>query len=172
MQQYTLIRSRRRHRSASLNVNQAGEIIVRAPAFMPKFFIDRFVAKSERWITKRQVAVARPTPTLKPHFTLDKLEVYIRKQVAKYRVVLNVRPSRVRLTDARTYWGSCSPRNMLSFSKRLRFAPSTAVTYVVIHELCHLHHRGHGKRFWDLVKKTYPQTNEMKKVLRLISLSH
>lgn len=169
---YKLIRSRRRHRSASLNVNRAGEIVVRAPLYMPKFLVDRFVAKSERWIKRRLFELSKPSASPVTHFTRQSLEAFIHRQINKYSSLLKVKPARIRLTDASTYWGSCSPRNLLSFSSRLRFTPPPAVAYVVVHELCHLRHRGHGKRFWALVKKTYPRSDEMKKILRQISLSH
>ncbi|MFN0042838.1 MAG: M48 family metallopeptidase [Alphaproteobacteria bacterium] len=57
----------------------------------------------------------------------------------------------VRLRDTRSLWGSCSPEGRLTFTWRLVFAPEVAMDYVVAHEVAHLKHMNHGKRFWALV---------------------
>ena len=40
-------------------------------------------------------------------------------------------------------------------SDRLAREPRWVLDYVIVHELAHLHVRGHGKAFWDLVDR-YP----------------
>ena len=56
----------------------------------------------------------------------------------------------VRLADPRSRWGSCSPDGRLAFSWRLILAPPFVLDYVVAHEVAHLVHLNHGKRFWKL----------------------
>jgi len=164
---YILKRSARR-RSASLSVTSTGQILVRAPHYMPRFLLDRFVTKHKEWIMTRQKALAKRPRNPHPYFTKTRLESFINEKIKKYSNLLGLYPARVRLTDALTYWGSCSPSDMLSFSTRLCLVPARAVEYVVVHEICHLRHRGHGARFWQLVNKTYPAANEMRQVLRQI----
>lgn len=88
--------------------------------------------------------------------------------MARYRKVMGVRPTGLRFTNVRTYWGTCAPNGVLSFNLALRYTPKEAVSYVVVHELAHLRWRGHGKRFWDMVVKYYPKTKEARKILRSI----
>lgn len=57
----------------------------------------------------------------------------------------------VRLGDPRSRWGSCSPDGRLAYSWRLVLAPPFVLDYVVAHEVAHLVHLNHGKRFWRLV---------------------
>ena len=45
-------------------------------------------------------------------------------------------------------------------------APQTVIDYIVIHELCHLHHRDHTDAFWNEVDKVVPQYRERKEWLR------
>lgn len=62
----------------------------------------------------------------------------------------------VRITSARTRWGSCSGKNNLNFTYRLSMAPMQVIDYVVVHELVHLKHRDHSKGFWDAVAEIKP----------------
>ena len=48
------------------------------------------------------------------------------------------RVTQVRISSARTRWGSCSARGSLSFTWRLVMAPLPVIDYVVVHELVHL----------------------------------
>jgi len=63
---------------------------------------------------------------------------------------------RVRLTSAKTRWGSCGPQGSLNFSYRLVMAPLGIIDYVVVHELVHLKDRSHSKTFWSEVEKLMP----------------
>jgi hypothetical protein len=62
----------------------------------------------------------------------------------------------IRISSARTRWGSCSSRGTLSFSYRLVMAPLEVVDYVVVHELVHLKIRNHSKKFWAQVAAILP----------------
>jgi hypothetical protein len=55
---------------------------------------------------------------------------------------------------------------MLSFSWRLLMTPIDVIDYVVIHELAHIVHHNHSKRFWSLVEKWMPDYRERRKKLR------
>jgi predicted metal-dependent hydrolase len=63
---------------------------------------------------------------------------------------------KVRITSARTRWGSCSSRGSLSFTWRLVMAPLAVVDYVVIHELAHLKVKNHSAVFWAEVTRLMP----------------
>ncbi|MFT3894347.1 MAG: SprT family zinc-dependent metalloprotease [Anaerolineales bacterium] len=99
---------------------------------------------------------------------------WYRKQAAKIileRVALfaeryQLAVGTIRITSARTRWGSCSPKNNLSFSWRLVLTPPDVIDYVVIHELAHTVHHNHSKRFWKLVEKWMPDYKERRKQLR------
>ena len=63
---------------------------------------------------------------------------------------------RIKITSARTRWGSCSERGTLSFSWRLVLAPMPVIDYVVVHELVHLNVKNHSKKFWSRVGVIMP----------------
>ncbi len=163
MMQYTLIRAKKR--TLSLQVNRQGIVIARAPLYMPKFLIDQFVNQKTAWINKRLLEIKKPLPARTAKFTKEELKEYIKSEVDKYAGVMQLKPKGLRFSEVSSYWGTCSPKDVLSFNLALRFAPRSAVTYVVVHELAHLKWRGHGKRFWDLVYKHCPKAKESRKLL-------
>lgn len=166
MNQYTLIRSKRY--SVSLQVGRAGELIVRAPHFYPKFLIDRFVTSKDRWITKRRT-LATQTASPPVRFLSDiELKSKIYHLVSHYSALMSTSPHSLRFTHVKTYWGSCSPASVLSFNLRLAFTSAEIVEYVVVHELAHIRWRGHGQRFWNLVTKYFPETPAIRHKLRQI----
>ena len=79
---------------------------------------------------------------------------------------LDVRVRAISVRDQRTRWGSCSPEGRLSFSWRLVVAPPSILTYVVLHELCHLREFNHSQAFWQLVESIRPDWRESADWLR------
>lgn len=55
-------------------------------------------------------------------------------------------------------WGSCTPSDgTIRISDRVRGMPPWVLDYVLVHELTHLVHHGHGPEFWAAVA-AYPRT--------------
>lgn len=73
---------------------------------------------------------------------------------------IGVRVLRLSIRDTRSRFGSCSSQGSLSFSWRLALAPRRILDYVVVHELCHLVHLDHSRRFWSLVEHVRPDFRE------------
>ena len=67
-----------------------------------------------------------------------------------------LRPNRLTIKDTRSRWGSCAPDGSLAFSWRLVMAPEFVQDYVAAHEVSHLRHMDHGRRFWALVEVLTP----------------
>ena len=65
--------------------------------------------------------------------------------------------SEIKIANSKTRWGSCSSKGVLRFNWRLIFAPQEILSYVIIHEMCHLVEMNHSKSFWNLVAKLYPE---------------
>jgi len=65
--------------------------------------------------------------------------------------------TRIRITSARTRWGSCGPNGSLNFTWRLVMAPKEVIDYVVVHEMVHLQVRNHSKAFWGEVNILMPE---------------
>ena len=103
------------------------------------------------------------------------LEAWLRQEARReleHRAALRaaemrVAPRRITVRDQKTRWGSASCRGTLSFSWRLVLCPPDILDYVVVQELAHLLHAGHGTRFWSLVRRHAPAADHHRRWLRL-----
>ena len=78
--------------------------------------------------------------------------------VAEKSAAADAQPTRLTVKDTRSRWGSCAHDGALAFSWRLVMAPEFVQDYVAAHEVAHLRHMNHGKRFWALVEKLTPHS--------------
>jgi predicted metal-dependent hydrolase len=69
---------------------------------------------------------------------------------------IGLNPKRVHIRLQRTRWGSCSTSGTVSLNAALLMRPPQEMHYVIIHELSHLQHMNHSKRFWRLVESHVP----------------
>ena len=58
---------------------------------------------------------------------------------------------KVRITGARTRWGSCTSTGTISLSCYLMLVPPHLMDYVMLHELAHTREMNHGPGFWALL---------------------
>jgi predicted metal-dependent hydrolase len=72
----------------------------------------------------------------------------------------------LRLSSARTRWGSCNHRGGITLNWRLAFLPPAVADYVVCHELAHLREMNHGPRFWSIVEQLCPDWRTLRAELR------
>lgn len=77
----------------------------------------------------------------------------------------------LRLSSARTRWGSCNHRGGIALNWRLLLMPLPVIDYVVAHELAHLKEMNHGPRFWSLVAALCPDWQARRAELKQRALS-
>jgi predicted metal-dependent hydrolase len=77
-------------------------------------------------------------------------------RVERYREAMAVAPVDIRLSNARTRWGSCHASGRILLNWRLIQMPARLIDYVVVHELAHLHEMNHSPRFWGVVATQIP----------------
>ena len=81
---------------------------------------------------------------------------YISKRAEEFSRQMNVFPSGIRITSAKTRWGSCSSKKSMNFSWLLLMADDDAIDYVIVHELAHILEMNHSKKFWAIVENILP----------------
>lgn len=91
----------------------------------------------------------------------------LQDKVERYSKLVRVSPSSVDVRSFSGRWGSCSTKGKMEFNWRVIVAPNRIVDYVVVHELCHLHHHNHSQEFWKCVERVLPDYAESKEWLRV-----
>jgi len=81
---------------------------------------------------------------------------------------MKLEPSYVGYRKAKTRWGSCSSKDRISFNYYLMKLPLNMVEYVVVHELAHIEHKNHSKKFWSLLESYLPKYKSIVKELRIL----
>jgi predicted metal-dependent hydrolase len=103
-----------------------------------------------------------------PEFLRRRVQDFLRREARRRMAALvaakaarvGAVPRRLSVKDTRTRWGSCASDGSLAFSWRLVMAPAFVQDYVAAHEVAHLRHMNHGKRFWALVARLTPHSAE------------
>jgi predicted metal-dependent hydrolase len=147
MSNVLVIRSPRRRRTVSAS-RQGDRIVVRVPARMPAREVDRWVATLvERVLTAERRA--RPSDAE----LLDRA-----RQLSQLYLAGRAEPASVTWSDRQQHrWGSCTPADRsIRLSRRLTGTPGYVRDYVLLHELAHLLHGGHGPAFRALIAD-YPE---------------
>ena len=91
---------------------------------------------------------------------------YLSKRVKALSKKTGLEPSRMRIKNQRTLWGSCSSKGSINLNWRLILTPVSIIDYVVMHELCHLRVANHSRLFWTLLLANDPSYVEHKAWLR------
>lgn len=76
---------------------------------------------------------------------------------AKWQPIVGAEANETRIKKMHTRWGSCNTRaRRIWLSVYLPAYPIECTEYVIVHELCHLHHANHSRAFWQTVAKSMP----------------
>ncbi len=73
---------------------------------------------------------------------------------------------RVRITRARSRWGSCSSRGTISLNRALMFFPRELADALILHELAHTRAMDHSARFWTFLGTLDPNTARNRRALK------
>lgn len=74
----------------------------------------------------------------------------------KYQNQLNVNVKRIQYRHMTTKWGSCSSLGNVTLSKDLIYLPEDLIAYIIYHELAHLIILDHSDKFFNIIKKEFP----------------
>lgn len=111
------------------------------------------------WLHDNELQVAGEREFLQRRVT-DFLRAEARRRlsalVSAKAATAGVHAHRLAVKDTTSRWGSCAPDGSLAFSWRLVMAPEFVQDYVAAHEVAHLRHMDHGRRFWVLVDRLTP----------------
>ena len=78
----------------------------------------------------------------------------------------------VRISKAKTRWGSCSSDQRIMLHAGLLLMPLDSAEYVILHELAHTIHMHHQASFWQQLEQWCPQAKLKQKNLKQYRLPH
>lgn len=125
--------------------------------------------KEGRFCMQRNIVEAGGEMAAKQAFEkyyTEKGQDRIKKRVAYFAPKVGVSPLSIEIRETGYRWGSCTSDGRLSFHWKCMMAPPKVIDYIVVHELCHLHHHDHTDAFWNEVDKVLPDYYERKVWLR------
>lgn len=121
---------------------------------------------SRALLAKQEIHAAAPSrarPDAEREAYIRQAKACLPQRVAYYSERMGLSPTQVRITGARTRFGSCSSQGHICFSWRLMQYPPEAIDYVVVHELAHMNH---GAEFYVLIARYLPDWKARRALLR------
>lgn len=94
--------------------------------------------------------------------TLEK----VTEKIEYYTPYFNVKPNLIKVKEQKKRWASCSSNRNLMFNWRCSMAPSNVLDYIIVHEMCHMIHLNHSRKFWDLLERIMPDYKDRKEWLK------
>ena len=101
----------------------------------------------------------------------EEAERVFQECVAHYAPLMSVAPKQIKLSSARTQWGSCTSRGVVRLNWQLVKMPLHLIDYVVVHELAHLVEMNHSAAFWRIVENICPDYIKCRGELRSYGIS-
>jgi predicted metal-dependent hydrolase len=74
--------------------------------------------------------------------------------------------TRVSIRNQRSRWGSCARSARIALNFRLLQMPPDVREYILLHELMHLRHPDHSRRFWTAVQAVCPAFRDAERWLK------
>lgn len=81
---------------------------------------------------------------------------HYRERLAHFSPAMGVQMKALKLSSARTRWGSASVDGTIRLQWKLMHFSPAVIDYVVVHELAHLREMNHSPRFWQVVAEALP----------------
>lgn len=101
---------------------------------------------------------------------VSKFYIKMSKQITKertelYQKSLGVAARSIRIDKIGRRWGSCNTKKEITYNYLIVTLPMDLIDYIVVHELCHIHHMNHDRSFWRKIGSVMPDYKERMKML-------
>ena len=146
-----------RTRSIRLSVRPDRAIRLTYPFFMRQKDAIAFADSKAEWIVKtrerieeRRAAIPKISRAEAKEL-LYRARAYLPVTIEHLAKEYGFHYTSLRLTSARTRWGSCSGKNGIALSIFIMRLPKHLREFIILHELCHTRHHNHSAEFHALL---------------------
>lgn len=92
----------------------------------------------------------------------SELKKRVEALVREWEPVMGVQVNAIQLKHMKTRWGTCNVvDHRIWFNVELAKKSFPCIEYIVVHEMCHLHERGHGPKFKACMDKYLPHWRQL-----------
>ncbi len=146
-------RRSRRAKHLRITIAPTQEITVTIPVNTSLERAKEFVRAKHKWIQKHLAKMQqaqdlrKKQPELSPQ-ELERVQDELFARLERFSAQHNLPYNRAAFRCQKTKWGSCSSGNNISLNINIAFLPVHLQDYILLHELCHIRHKNHSKRFW------------------------
>ena len=168
--EYEIDRGKRRNIYISI---REGKVLVKGPKKMTDEKVKEIIEDKKKWICKKLEEISKSDRQSKEEEFFQN-EKYYRK-LAETRIPnimeqmiakTGLCPKEYKLMNFKRAWGNCSNKKLIKLNTKLVMYSDFAISYVCLHELCHLKYMNHSQKFWNLVKKYMPDYKLAEKELK------
>lgn len=130
------------------------------------------IAETTRGLFAKQLLLTGPDENIPICLTLlrrwlkRRAEAHLIPRLQAASSKINFSCTSVRISSARTHWGSCSRSQRISLNRNLLFLPFELAEHVLLHELCHTVQHDHSDKFWALMARFDPDWKAHRRALR------
>lgn len=156
-------------KNSYISIDKQAEIVLKTPK-VSSDFIKKLLEDKEPWLRKKIKNLETNPPIF---LNLDDInssssKKYLKNRVDFFAQVMNLKYSELKFRKMKSRWGSCTSKGVITLNKKLIKTPSKCIDYVIIHELAHLVHMNHSKKFHKLVLNYIHDANDAKEILARI----
>jgi predicted metal-dependent hydrolase len=116
------------------------------------------------FVSQPQEAVIRAFDDFYRRKAVEKIEPRVRH----WSRITGLDPEGLRFRRLSKRWGSCTKSGEIIINIYAVKLPYYLIDYIIVHELCHLLHKGHGNAFWREVEKYLPSYPELEKQISIM----
>ncbi len=98
-------------------------------------------------------------------FLADETLEYVLEKTREFSNKTKLIPKSVSIKNMKSF-GHCTRERKIFFNSKLICLPKRIIDYVVCHEIIHLQHFNHSKRFKSKVRKFFPEYKKLEKELK------
>jgi predicted metal-dependent hydrolase len=144
-----------------LRIEKGGKIFYRARELTVAFKQGRkkrILITADKFIIQGHQLNASKARIQVEDFLIDKASEYLlpRAQGLAKHLGVNHKITEIKLRKTKSKWGHCTSAGIIQYNWLIMLAPYSIIDYMITHEVCHLVHMNHSKRYWALVESICP----------------